>query len=557
MPHPASHPAEVNHPDSVLARLRAHLPRGGSLPIEEWHRRHAGIVALLWANVVAVPIYSLLNGHVSSVHSIEGGLGLGVLAALAGARRLSPKLRSACASLGLLSAAALLVHASGGLIEMHFYFFVVIIVLTLYEDWMPFLLAVAFVLIHHGVLGTLEPHAVFDRPEEWADPWKWAAIHAAFVAAAGVAALAAWRLNEDVRARMRDAHRQLELASTTDSLTGLKNRRRLMADLASASESRDPTVLVLLDLDGFKDYNDTFGHHAGDSLLQRLGTRLQTEVGDQGEVYRLGGDEFCVIWSVTPSGRPKAEAVSAAALCDRGEGFTVTAAYGGVCIPSEAASPEAALRAADLRMYTNKQASRPSSSAQSRDVLLQALAELRPDLETHVDAVAVLAEALAADLDLPAHAIEHTRFAAQLHDIGKIAIPEAILTKPGALDEQEWSFVCRHTVVGERIVRAAPALAEAASLIRATHENYDGSGYPDGLRGDAIPLGARIVAVCDAFDAMTSDRPYRLAMTPQDAIAELTRCAGTQFDPAIVAAFTEVLRRPARDPDGTHAASRA
>jgi predicted signal transduction protein with EAL and GGDEF domain len=234
---------------------------------------------VLWLNVLAVPLYGVAAGHSSLVHELDGGVALAVLAALGAAPRLSRKLRTAFASLGLLSAAALLVHASGGLIEAHFYFFVLIIVLTLYEDWMPFLLAVAFVLIHHGVLGTLEPRTVFDRPEEWAHPWTWAAIHAAFVAAAGVAALAAWRLNEDVRFKMRAAHQQLEIASETDSLTGLCNRRKLMADLRELAASRQPAVLVLLDLDGFKSYNDTFGHPAGDSLLSRVGTRLQQATG--------------------------------------------------------------------------------------------------------------------------------------------------------------------------------------------------------------------------------------------------------------------------------------
>src|SRR3984893_7907430 len=239
-----------------FARIRQVLPQGGSLPIEDWRRRHAGIMVLLWLNVVAIPTYGLVQGR-SLVHNLDSGAALAVLAALGAAPRLSRKLRTAAASLGLLTAAAPLGHGSGGLLESHFYFFVLIIVLTLYEDWMPFLLAVAFVLIHHGVLGTLEPRGVFDRPEEWAHPWKWAAIHAAYVAGAGVAALLAWRLNEDVRSEMRAAHHELEIASETDSLTGLGNRRKLMADLERICASGRPAVLVILDLDGFKSYNNT------------------------------------------------------------------------------------------------------------------------------------------------------------------------------------------------------------------------------------------------------------------------------------------------------------
>ena len=136
--------------------------------------------------------------------------------------------------------------------------------------------------------------------------------------------------------------------------------------------------------------------------------------------------------------------------------------------------------------------------------------------------------------------------------VEKIAIPEAILSKRGPLDEHEWTFVRRHTIVGERILSAAPALAEVAALVRSSHEHYDGRGYPDALKGEAIPIGSRIIAVCDAFDAMTSDRPYRVAMAPSDALVELERCSGTQFDPEIVAAFRATLSEPAIGirPDG-------
>jgi diguanylate cyclase (GGDEF)-like protein len=502
--------------------------------------------------VIAVPVYGVANGHSTVVHGFDAGLALAAFAALGGTPRLSRKLRTASASLGLLTAAALLVHASGGLIESHFYFFVVIIVLTLYEDWMPFLLAVTFVLIHHGLLGTLDPHAVFNRPEEWAHPWTWAAIHAAYVAAAGVAALAAWRLNEDVRAKMREVQYQLERASETDSLTGLANRRKLMADLNEISSSGQPAVLVILDLDGFKAYNDTFGHPAGDSLLARLGSQLAAAISGDGCVYRLGGDEFCVIRRGDEAARARVEAMSAAALSEQGVGFAITAAHGSVAIPSEAHSAGEALHTADLRMYSHKVGSRASSSVQSRDVLLQALAELRPDLGTHVKAVTVLAEAIARALDLSPRVIEQMRHAAQLHDIGKIAIPDAILSKRGPLDEEEWGFVRRHTIVGERILNAAPALAEVAALVRSNHEHYDGRGYPDALAGEAIPIGSRIIAVCDAFDAMTSERPYRVAMKPHDALAELERCSGTQFDPEVVAVFRATLSEPAIgvQPDG-------
>jgi HD-GYP domain-containing protein (c-di-GMP phosphodiesterase class II) len=158
----------------------------------------------------------------------------------------------------------------------------------------------------------------------------------------------------------------------------------------------------------------------------------------------------------------------------------------------------------------------------------------------------VLAHDVARHLDLAPHLIEQVRQAAQLHDIGKVAIPTAILDKTGPLSDQEWTFIRGHTIVGERILNAAPALGEVAHLVRSSHERYDGDGYPDGLVGEAIPIGSRIIFVCDAFDAMTSNRPYRLAMTPRDALAELQRCSGTQFDPVVVTAFQAVLSEPTR-----------
>jgi HD-GYP domain-containing protein (c-di-GMP phosphodiesterase class II) len=182
-----------------------------------------------------------------------------------------------------------------------------------------------------------------------------------------------------------------------------------------------------------------------------------------------------------------------------------------------------------------------SAGRQSKDVLLRALTERSPDLGGHLSSVAELAERTARRLGLPAEEIERIRHAGELHDAGKVAIPDAILSKPGPLTEDEWGFVRRHPLIGERIVRSAPSLSRVAELVRSTHERFDGNGYPDRLQADAIPLGSRIVAVCDAFDAMTSGRPYAAARTPEEALGELRRCAGRQFDPAVVETFRAVV----------------
>jgi diguanylate cyclase (GGDEF)-like protein len=328
----------------------------------------------------------------------------------------------------------------------------------------------------------------------------------------------------------------------TDALTGLGNRRALTNDLVELlpdATADEPLVLVLFDLDGFKHYNDCYGHPAGDDLLVRLGANLGRRVADHGRAYRMGGDEFCALLRPRLARAEVVSAHAAAALRERGEGFDIGSSHGFVVLPREATDPAEALRLADQRMYAQKHGGRTSAGHQSRDVLLRALAERNPDLGAHLSTVAELAVAVARKLGLTPAEVEQVRHAADLHDVGKVAIPDAILDKPGPLDADEWAFMRRHTIIGERIVAAAPALGDVALLVRASHERHDGGGYPDGLAGEEIPLGARIVAVCDSFDAMVADRPYRKALPATAAMEELERCAGTQFDPAVVAAFRE------------------
>ena len=341
------------------------------------------------------------------------------------------------------------------------------------------------------------------------------------------------------------AQAQLSHQALHDSLTGLPNRRALITDLEDALASatdEQPLLVLLWDLDGFKAYNDTFGHAAGDALLARLGHNLMSALEGRGSSYRMGGDEFCVLSSLGSDSLEPIALEAAAALSEHGEGFSVTASYGSVLVPAEAASSVEALRIADQRMYARKSVgSRASAGRQSTDVLLKVLSERSPDLGIHLDEVTELCRAVAAKLALPEEEVAPLLQAASLHDVGKAAIPDEILHKPGPLDDAEWEFMRRHTLIGQRILSAAPALARAATFVRSSHERFDGQGYPDGLPGADIPLGARIIAVCDAYDAMRSSRPYRVAMSLEGALTELRRCAGTQFDPAVVDAFSAVI----------------
>jgi len=347
----------------------------------------------------------------------------------------------------------------------------------------------------------------------------------------------------------RASQAELRSAALTDPLTGLRNRRRLLADmergLAHAGPD-DSLLLAMFDLDGFKSYNDTFGHPAGDALLARLGGALQEAVRDQGTAYRMGGDEFCVLARVAG---PDADALVSAvqgALCEHGEGFTIAASYGTVLMPADATDLPQALHLADQRMYARKNSRADAAGRQTTEVLTRVLAERLPHLGEHVDEVTRLCSELAEVLGLPDDEREPLLQAAALHDIGKAAVPDAILEKPEPLEEDEREFMRQHTLIGARILAAAPSLARVAVLVRAIQEHYDGSGYPDGLAGEEIPLGARLIAVCDAFEAMTTSRPYRGApMSPEGALAELKGAGGTQFDPAVVAAFERTLAKQA------------
>src|SRR5919202_1634869 len=393
------------------------------------------------------------------------------------------------------------------------------------EGWRVLVLPGAFALLALGFL-------VYDHYGHV----DGAAVILAALTLVAVIARTAMTFGENIRML-----RNSRMEALTDALTGLGNRRRLMLDLRrelDGAERTRPRALVLFDLDGFKRYNDNFGHPAGDALLSRLGHNLDAAVSPYGRAYRLGGDEFCALMATDAPGAGPIVAAATAALSDEGQGFHVSASHGLVLLPNEAADPNTAMQVADQRLYANKGVRKAAAAGeQTRDVLMQALQERQPELHEHVYEVSALAVAVGRRMSLRPDQLHELGRAAELHDVGKMAIPDDILNKPGPLDDVERGFIDQHTIVGERILAAAPALANGAKLVRSSHENWDGSGYPDGLAGDRIPIASRVIAVCDAYHAMTSDRPYQTAVTVESALAEVRRCSGTRFDPDVVEAL--------------------
>ena len=330
-------------------------------------------------------------------------------------------------------------------------------------------------------------------------------------------------------------------AALTDTLTGLGNRRRLLEDLEdvlAAGEAGRPRVLLVLDLDGFKAYNDTFGHPAGDVLLARLGRELGVAAREAGgSAYRPGGDEFCALIDDDQEARRTLVARVGETLW--GDWEEMAASYGEVVLPREADSPGKALQLADRRLYADKSQRRRHAKAQE---ISDALAEvLRGRAGEELTGVAELAGRVARAMGLRGEELELVVRAAELHDVGKAAVPEAILENPHDLDEVEQALLRQHTLVGERILSSARPLGPVATIVRAGDERFDGSGFPDALGGEEIPLGARIVAACEHFTVLTAAEPLGRGLSAHEAMVELRIEAGGRFDPAVV----EVLDRAA------------
>jgi len=327
--------------------------------VEDFERRHGALQLLLWAHVVLLPLFGVIRG-VGVGHAIVEGSIVAAFAVTALLARTRPRLQSVAVSVGLMACSAVLVHLWDGRIEAHFHFFVMVSLLTLYEDWLPFGLAFGFVVAHHGTLGALAPESVYDHPAAWANPWLWALVHGGFVAAAGAAGVAAWRLNEVTRARM--LHQALH-----DPLTRLPNRDlftdRLTKALARARRSGRLVAVLFVDLDRFKVVNDSLGHRAGDELLLETAARLDGFLRAQDTVARFGGDEFTLLvedLESTEAALALADRLVEAVACPVRLGArTVPLGLSvGLAVGSGGEDADALLRDADAAMYRAKERGR-------------------------------------------------------------------------------------------------------------------------------------------------------------------------------------------------------
>ncbi len=371
------------------------------------------------------------------------------------------------------------------------------------------------------------------------------------------------------RDQLHRRHAELRDVATRDDLTQLQNRRffyeRLQEELESAGKSKKPLSILMLDVDDLKAVNDEFGHQVGDTVLRSFGRVLNLHAGTQNVTARLGGDEFAVIMP----GADRREAdqmawrlwdeLSKSPVCETDH----ASIYLGVSVgtsgfPWGGTDLEEIIHWADTKLYANKlerkgfkQLRDPKKDSRLVsaivDVLSSALDVRDKMTHRHARRVARMAAWVAQEMTLSEEEVVQVEYAAALHDIGKIGVADNILRKAASLDEEEWREMRRHSELGYEILNGIDFLHEAAEIVYAHHERYDGAGYPRRLVGAEIPLGARVFAVVDAYDAMISRRPYRDALPRESALMEIARNAGTQFDPQVVEAFLIMVRR---DPDG-------
>ncbi len=348
----------------------------------------------------------------------------------------------------------------------------------------------------------------------------------------------------------KNAEERIRYMSFHDSLTGLYNRAFLEEEMKRLSTGRQlPISVIMGDLNGLKLVNDAYGHAAGDDLLRRAARILKESCRGEDIVARWGGDEFVIFLPQTR--RDEAEAIvgriAGALRQSEDDEVPVSIALGLAVMEKAGQNIGEVMREAEDSMYRNKLSESRSARSAVLKALLKTLAQKSHETDEHIDRMQRMARKIGTAVDLHSSELVRLDLLVSLHDIGKINIPEEILTKPSPLDDEEWKIVKKHPEIGFRITSSTDEFAHVAGDILSHHEHWDGSGYPQDLRGKEIPLLARITSIVDAYDAMTHERPYNEVMSRAEALEELERLAGTQFDPELVRVLIELLEADGGD----------
>lgn len=329
----------------------------------------------------------------------------------------------------------------------------------------------------------------------------------------------------------------------SDKLTGVKNRTYIETKFEELDNNPESYFSIIIgDLNGLKITNDTFGHHEGDRLIKKTAEILQSVCLNNEIIARWGGDEFVILIEDKPYEYVLELIKNIKSKCDNVTGFKYKMSIAlGSASRSSNMNCESVMNMAEEKMYRSKLIEKSSSRNATIASLEKTLFEKNSETQEHTKRIRILSKKLGYRLGLSQDKLDELELLSSLHDIGKIGIPEQILTKAGALTSEEWGIMKKHSEIGYRIAMATPGLSHVAFEILCHHERYDGTGYPQGLKGDEIPVLSRILSVVDSFDVMTHKRVYKEALEKHKAIQELYRCSGTQFDPVIVEEFLEVL----------------
>ncbi len=334
----------------------------------------------------------------------------------------------------------------------------------------------------------------------------------------------------------------IEYLSYHDHLTGLYNRRFYDGAVEKIeNEKYYPLTLMMVDVNGLKLTNDAFGHKAGDILLQKVGDILTQVCRDDDVVARIGGDEFVLILPETDALHADLilKRINTAILREKVETGVLSVSIGLGYRSIEQDGLDLAYKNAEDAMYRHKLYESASMRSRTIGLITNTLFEKSPRESIHSKRVGLICKALALSMEMSPDDVNRMEVSGLMHDIGKIGIPENVLNKPCGLNYLEWEEMKRHPEIGYRILLSAPQYFEVADCVLAHHERWDGKGYPKGLRGDEIPLHARVVTLADSLEAMMSDRPYKKGLTMKQAVMEIQNCAGSQFDPDIVRVFIE------------------